>query len=131
MKLFTKILFILVIFLKTGNLLSEDNLFNVNNISLEKRDNISNKMLANRAIEDAFNRLTKKVLLKEDIRKISDLNFNNIKKLVTYYNISKNPKGESDKVNFNVSFDKDKIHDLFFKRGISYSDITDKEFYLF
>ena len=130
MKLFTKILFILVIFLKTGNLLSEDNLFNVNNISLEKRDNISNKMLANRAIEDAFNRLTKKVLLKEDIRKISDLNFNNIKKLVTYYNISKNPKGESDKVNFNVSFDKDKIHDLFFKRGISYSDITDKEFYI-
>ena len=31
---------ILVIFLKTGNVLSEKNLFNVNNIQLEKKDKL-------------------------------------------------------------------------------------------
>ena len=36
-------------------------------------------------------------------------------------------------VNFNISFDKDKIHDLFYKRGISYSNIQIKNyiFYLY
>ena len=37
MKLFKKITIILIIFLKTGNLLSDNNLFNVNNIELEKK----------------------------------------------------------------------------------------------
>ena len=37
MKFLIKLLFILVIFLKTGNLLSNDNLFNVNNIILDKK----------------------------------------------------------------------------------------------
>ena len=37
MKLLKQIIFILVIFLKTGNLLSDNNLFNVNNIILEKK----------------------------------------------------------------------------------------------
>ena len=37
MKLFIKTTFILIIFLKTGNLLSDNNLFNVNNIEVEKK----------------------------------------------------------------------------------------------
>ena len=34
-----------------------------------------------------------------------------------------------EKVNFSVTFDK-KIHDLFYKRAILYSDILDKELYV-
>ena len=64
MKLFTIIILILVIFFKTGNLLSENNLFNVNNILLEKNDNDSSKQLANKAINEAFNVLIKKFYLK-------------------------------------------------------------------
>ena len=30
----------------------------------------------------------------------------------------------------NILFDKDKLHDLFFTKGISYSEIIDKELYL-
>ena len=60
----------------------------------------------------------------------SDLDFLKIKELVTYYNISKNIEDNTDRVKFSVTFDKDKIHNLFYKRGISYSDITDKEFYI-
>ena len=130
MKLNKIIILILIIFLKTGNLLSDNNLFSVNNILLEKNDSISSTKLANQAIENAFIKFINKVLLKEDISKVSDLKFNEIRKLVTYYNISKNIEGEKNKINFSVTFDKDKIHDLFYKKSISYSDIADKEFYI-
>ena len=43
MKLIKLTLIILVIFLKTGNVLSEQNIFNVNNIELAKKANISYK----------------------------------------------------------------------------------------
>ena len=61
MKLLKQIIFILVIFLKTGNLLSDNNLFNVNNIILEKKAKYSTKELANQAIEEAFSELLKKI----------------------------------------------------------------------
>ena len=46
MKLYKLIIFILVVFLKTETLLSENNLFNVNNIKLEKKDKITNNDLS-------------------------------------------------------------------------------------
>ena len=130
MKLFKQTILILVIFLKTGNLLSDNNLFNVNNIILEKTENVSNNQLANKAIKKAFNQFLNKVLLEKDISKISNLSFSNVKNLVMYYNISKNSEIERSEVSFNVAFDKDKIHDLLYKNEISYSYITDKEFYI-
>ena len=130
MNFLIQILFILVIFFKTGNLLSENNLFNVNNIILEKKNNISNADLANLAINDAFNRLIKKVLLREDIKKIPNLNNADIKELVKYYNITKEKDLEKDKVNFSVTFDKEKMHNLFYNREVSYSDFINKEFYI-
>ena len=130
MKLFKKIMLILVVFFKTGNLLSDNNLFNVNNILLEKKGNISNQQLADKAIEKAFNQLITRVLLKEDLSKISNLKLSEIKKLVAYYNISKNPEKEINKVIFNITFNKEKIHNLFYENNISYSDISDKEFFI-
>ena len=132
MKIFSQIILILVIFLQTGNLLSENNLFNVNNILIEKNKSISNKQLANKAINEAFRQLAKKILMKDDLSQVSNLSPSDIKKLVNYYNISKNTEKDNgrDIVSFNISFDKEKIHNLFYKRRISYSDITDKEFYI-
>ena len=130
MKLFKKITIILIVFLKTGNLLSDNNLFNVNNIELEKKGNISSKQMADKAIKQGFDLLIKRVLMKEDYTKVSNLDFSSIKELVTYYNISKNNENGDNKINFNIQFDKDKLHDLFYKRAISYSDILDKEFYI-
>ena len=46
MKLFKQFLLILIIFFKTGNLLSENNLFNVNNILIEKKENQTHQQLA-------------------------------------------------------------------------------------
>ena len=132
MKLYKQLLFILVVFFKTETLFSENNLFNVNNIELEKKDKITNNRLADMAIKKGFNQLTTKILLEEDIKKLSDLKFSLIKQLVMYYQIIDVPKKNQKEglVNFSVTFDKAKMHDLFYKRGISYSEILDKELYI-
>ena len=132
MKLYKQIIFILVVFFKTETLLSQNNLFNVNNIELEKKDKITNNQLADQAIKKGFNQLMSKILLKDDADKLFDLNFSLIKKLVNYYQITNIQEEQSniELVSFNVTFDKDKIHDLFFTRGISYSEILDKELYV-
>jgi len=132
MKLYKQLLFILVVFFKTETLFSENNLFNVNNIELEKKDKITTNRLADLAIEKGFNQLITRILLKEDVEKLSDLKLSTIKQLITYYqisNISKDNKKE-ELINFSVTFDKNKIHDLFYKRGISYSEISNKEIYI-
>ena len=132
MKLYKQLLFILVVFFKTETLFSENNLFNVNNIELEKKDKITNNRLADMAIKKGFNQLTTRILLEEDIKKLSDLKLSLIKQLVMYYQIIDVPKKNQKEglVNFSVTFDKAKMHDLFYKRGISYSEILDKELYV-
>ena len=125
MKLYKQIIFILIVFFKTETLFSENDLFNVNNIKIEKRDKISNIALAGQAIEEGFYQLIEKILLKNDKQKLSDVKPSMIKQLVSYYRVSNIKDNESQKelANFSVTFDKDKIHDLFFKKGISYSKI--------
>ena len=88
MKFYKLIIFILIVFFKTGTLFSENNLFNVNNIELVKKDKTSNSILADKAIKKGFNQLLSKILLKEDIGKLSNLNFATVKELVAYYQLS-------------------------------------------
>ena len=131
MKIF-KLIIILIVFFKTETLLSENNLFNVNNIKLEKKDKFSNSELANQAIKKGFSQLMSRILLEDDNRKLSNLDLPTIKQLVSYYQISNvaDQKKEEEFVNFSVTFDKNKIHNLFYKREILYSDILDKELYI-
>ena len=51
MKFYKFILIILIVFLKTGNVLSNNNIFNVNNIEIEKKGKVTNDQLANQAIK--------------------------------------------------------------------------------
>ena len=89
-------------------------------------------MLVNQAIKDGFNQLISRILLKQDVDKFSDLKLTSIKQLVTYYQVSNSSDETNNKdfLNFNITFDKDKMHDLFYKRGVSYSEISDKEIYI-
>ncbi len=132
MKYYKIILFILITFSNTGNVLSKENLFNVNNIELIKNPSTSNEKLANKAIKVGFDELMNKILLKDDYEKILDSKIPEIKQFVSYYQIKKNSykEGDSNKIVFNVFFDKEKLHSLFYKRNIFYSDIADKELYL-
>ena len=100
MKIF-KLIFILIVFLKTETLLSENNLFNVNNIKLGKNDKISNNDLANQAIKKGFDQLMSRILLKEDNEKLLNMEFSSIKQLVSYYQISNfNDKKDGRKSKF-------------------------------
>ncbi len=131
MKLYIQIILILIVFFQTNTLFSENNLFNVNNIKLEKKDKISNITLADRAIKKGFDQLINRILLKSDREKLSDLNFIQIKQLVAYYRVTTiSEEKNSELLNFNITFDKDKIHHLFHQRGVSYSEILDKELYI-
>ena len=132
MKLYKQIIIILVIFFKTETLLSENNLFNVNNILLEKKEKITNNALANKAIKIGFEQLTTRILLDGDKKKLSTLDFLEIKKLVSYYQVTNDigKKENKEFLKFSVTFDKSKIHDLFFKKAILYSEILDKELYI-
>lgn len=132
MKFFKFILIILVLFFKTGNVLSNINIFDVNNIEVERNGKSSNEILANKAITKGFKKLINRILLEEDIKKIQELKFSEIKELVSYYQVSNKAEDnlKSQKINFDISFNKDKIHDLFYKKIISYSKISDKELYI-
>ena len=129
MKIFKLLITILVIFFKTGNVLSENNLFSVNNIEISIDTSTNNKILANKAIIKGYKELIKKILLKEDIPKVNNLKIDEIKDLVSFYQISNEKNTLEDRIKiFNITFDKNKIHDLFYKLGISYSDIVKNEF---
>ena len=123
---------ILIIFSKTGNVLSKDNIFNVNNIEVVKKDNLSNDALANIAIKRGYTDLIEKILLEEDKKELIQLNLTEIKELVSYYQMigKKNDENYDNKLSFNIFFDRDKLHNLFFKKNILYSEIKDKEIYL-
>ena len=82
MKSYKLILIILAVFLKTGNVLSNTNIFNVNNIEIENKGKNSNEALANLAIKKGFKKLIKKILLDEDSKKLDQLKFEEIKELV-------------------------------------------------
>ena len=131
MKSYKLILFILIIFLKTGNVLSNNSIFNVNNIKIEKKGKSSNEELANEAIKKGFKKLLDKILVKKDSKKLENLKFFEIKELVTYYQVfNKKTTNNVEKINFNISFDKEKIHNLFYNKNISYSEITNKELFI-
>ena len=129
---FYKLIIILIVFFKTETVFSENNLFSVNNIKLEKKDKITQKALADKAIKTGFNQLVEKILLENDSNKLLDLKFNSIKKLVSYYQITElSDEGNINQLlNFSVTFDKEKMHNLFYEKGISYSEISDKELYI-
>ena len=131
MKSFKLILFILVIFLKTGNVLSENKLFNVNNIEIITKSFENNENLAYRAMKKGYEELINRILLEKDVKKLSELDFNEVQNLVSYYQILDDQiKKEKNKKYFNIYFDKEKFHNLLYLKGISYSDIENFDIYL-
>ena len=129
MKSFKYLFIILVIFFKTGNVLSVENLFTVNNIEVQNQKNDDFENLADQAIKKAFLELIDRILLEKDKNKLYSLKTSQVKDLVSYYQIKKGDNIEKDIKTFNIFFDKDKFHDLFYENGISYSDTSKNELF--
>ena len=122
---------ILIILFKTGNVLSDNNIFNVNNIEISKGISANKEKLVNHAFQEGFKELINRLLLKEDYKKISTTNLNQIKSLVSYYQIKNKKNEENDNIRFNIFFDKEKIHNFFYKKNILYSDIINTDMIIF
>ena len=126
------IISIIIILFKTGNVLSENNIFNVNNIEINEKKSLNKDKLANRAFKEAFDQLIYRLLLKEDYEKVSGTNLNVIKNLVSYYQIlDPEDSNDNNKVKFQIFFDKRRMHDFFYQKNILYSDIINTEVIIF
>ncbi len=123
------IFYILIILFKTGNVLSNNNIFNVNNIEINKDISTNKQKLANQAFQQGFKKLINRLLLEEDYKRISTTNLTDIKRLISYYQI-KNDEN-SDHVSFNLFFDRDRIHNFFYQKNILYSDIINTSMIVF
>jgi len=122
---------ILIILFKTGNVLSDNNIFNVNNVEISKEISTNKEKLANQAFKKGFKELINRLLLEEDYKKISTTNLDQIKRLISYYQIKNKEKEENNNIRFNIFFDKDKIHNFFYQKNILYSDIINTDMIIF
>ena len=123
---------ILIILFKTETVLSDNNIFNVNNIEISKETSKNKEKLISDAFKKAFDELINRLLLEDDYKRISKTNLEQIRKLISYYQIiSEDENKENNNLKINVSFDKDKMHDFFYSKNILYSDIINTEVILF
>ena len=123
---------ILIILFKTGNVLSNNNIFNVNNIKIDGKIYENKEKVINQAFKKGYKELINRLLLEKDYQKLSTINLGQIKKLISYYQIV-NPDSEEEsknKTEFNISFDKDNMYEFFYQNKILYSDIINTEIVL-
>ena len=124
---------ILIILFKTGNVLSNNNIFSVNNIEITQETSQNRDKLVTLAFKKAFDQLTNRLLLEKDYRNVSSTSLTDIKKLISYYqvkNIFKKEKNKSVKT-VNVFFDRDRMHNFFYKKDLLYSDLISDEVIIF
>ena len=132
MNKFTYLFYILVFLFKTGNVLSENNLFHVDNIVVEKGNYNNKEELLNSAIKQSFLQLTNKILMAKDLEIVSKINLNNIKELISSYQIDENKSlKKKNTITYSLSYDVDKIRLFFNKKGIKYADLSNTDLIVF
>ena len=128
MKNFTFVICILVILLKTGNVLSDSSIFTVNNILVNKNTFKNKEELINIAFLKGFKKLNNKILLEKDLIKTKNEKLNSIKNLISHYQIlNKNNSDDQEVTIVNIFFKRDKIYEYYYKNDIKYSDVTQKD----
>ena len=127
------IICILIILFKSGNVLSNNNIFNVNNIEISSNNYKNKEQLVNIAFKKGFQKLIERLLLDKDFKKIIETDIEQIKELISYYQIVESE--DKDSVNLitkvNIFFDKERIHKFFYQKNILYSDIINTEVVIF
>ena len=127
MKNFNFILFILIILFKTGNVLSIESIFTVNNIQVNKNTFKNKEELINIAFKKGFEKLNSKILLEKDYIKTKNTSLRNIKNLVSHYQIVKNKEENvKDFESINLYFKRDKMYNFYNQNNIKYSDVSGK-----
>ena len=127
MKNFNFILIILIILFKTGNVLSIESIFTVNNIQVNKNTFKNKEELINIAFKKGFEKLNSKILLEKDYIKTKNISLRNIKNLVSHYQIVKNKEANiKNYESINLYFKRDKMYNFYNQNNIKYSDVSGK-----
>ena len=129
MKIILLIFYILIVLFKTGNVLSNENIFSVDNIEISNENSKKKEEILDIAFKKAFLKLIDRLLLEKDYQKISEIKLIQIKALISHYQI-KNSEKEGLK-ELNVSFDRERMHNFFYENNIFYSDIISTEVIFF
>ena len=108
MKNYNFILFIILsIFLKTGNVLSNESVFTVNNIQVNKNTFKNKEELIDISFKKGFEKLNSKILLEEDFNKLKGTSLRTIKNLISHYQIVKNNENSKNSILINLYFSKE------------------------
>ena len=127
MKKLKFIITILIILFKTGNVLSVESIFTVNNIQVNKNTFKNKEELINIAFKKGFKKLNSKILLEDDYIKVKNTSLGNIKNLVSHYQIVKNEDINNQKFELiNLYFKRDKMYNFYSQNNIKYSDVSGK-----
>ena len=123
---------IIIVFLtQSGNAFSNSNLFDVDNIIINEENHQSKEELLDYAFKIGFTKLVNKIVLKKDFNEALSINSNKIKGLISRYQIIESKKNNNKKKTINISFNREKINELFYTKKILYSDITNTKIVLF
>ena len=112
MKLLIILISILIFLFKSQNTFSDSSIFVVNNIEIENKDFKTKQQLVNISIKKAFKELSERILLRKDTKKLSKISINEIKNLVSHYQIKKEEDLETI---VNIFFDRKKFTIFYIK----------------
>ena len=135
MNKFFFIVCIIVFLSKTQTVLSNNFIYDVNNIEVSGKINndLDKKKLIQLAFKTAFISFADKTLLKEDAENLYKTKINIIEDLIFAYQIIKNEKNEKKEntLIINIKFDPKKINNFLAINGVSYSDVSSISLTLF
>ena len=124
MNKFIFIFLIIVFFNKTGNVFSNNNIFNVDNIKVTGQNIEKNEKILNTAFKKGFTELINRILLKRDVINIQSISIEEIRRFISSYQIVENDNLESkNEFIINIMFDRKQLNEFFYSKNISYADI--------
>ena len=111
---------------QTGNVLSNDSVFTVNNIEVNKNSFKNKAELIDIAFKQGFEKLNKKILLEKDFNKLKNTNLGAIKNLVSHYQMTNDSELSENSIMMNLFFKRDKMYNFYSINNIKYSDVRGK-----
>ena len=127
MKFYNLIIFIIIFFLKTGNVLSENTIFSVNNIIIKSEKYRNHQEFLDQAYREGFYQLIERISLRKDHKKLKQTNLKDIRNLISHFQIQKINNQNLIQRSVNIYFDKERINKFFFNNNLTYSDFVSKK----
>ena len=118
----TATIFLFISFTKS---LGEENVFTINNVKVEGAIdvNFSRDKYLNRAFLNSFDILMNKILLTRDLKKINNIKLNEIKNLISSFQIvEESYRKNLYKANIKILYNENKIKNLLREKNISFSE---------